>query len=136
MIALEMLGYFSDEPKSQSYPIKEMLFAYPERGNFIAVVGNKDSENFTEKFSAHLKQTSQIKVEMLIGDTSIPGVDLSDHASFWKCDFPALMLTDTAFYRNIYYHTAEDKIDHLDFRRFSKLTAGLVEALKSLDQQK
>lgn len=28
----------------------------------------------------------------------------SDHASFWKQDFPGLMISDTADYRNPFYH--------------------------------
>jgi len=135
MIALEMLGYFTDEPMSQQYPFPEMRMVYPERGNFIAVVGNKQSEELTNKFANSLKETSLIKTETLIADASIPGVDLSDHASFWRYHYPALMITDTAFYRNPHYHTTEDKIDYLNFKIFTKLVYGLSFALKKFDQQ-
>ncbi|MBC8183396.1 M28 family peptidase [candidate division KSB1 bacterium] len=134
MIALEMLGYFTDEPMSQQYPFPEMLMAYPERGNFIAVVGNKQSEELTNKFADLLKETSLIKTETLIADASVPGVDLSDHASFWRYNYPALMITDTAFYRNPYYHTTEDKIDFLNFKVFAKLVYGLAFAIKKLNE--
>ncbi len=134
MVAFEMLGYFSEEPNSQEYPLAEMKMAYPERGNFIGVVGNKHSEKFTEAFVKKLKDTSLAKVEFLIANSFMPGVDLSDHASFWKYDYPALMLTDTAFFRNPYYHTAEDKIDHLNFKKFARLVLGLNYTLRELDQ--
>jgi len=110
--------------------------AYPERGNFIAVVGNKQSEELTNKFAGFLKETLIIKTEILIADASVPGVDLSDHASFWRHNYPALMITDTAFYRNPYYHTVEDKIDYLNFRVFSKLVFSLARAIEKLDGQK
>jgi len=134
MIALEMLGYFTDEPMSQQYPFPAMRMVYPERGNFIAVVGNKQSEELTIKFADSLKETSLVKTETLIGDASVPGVDLSDHASFWQYNYPALMITDTAFYRNSYYHSTEDKIEYLNFKVFAKLVYALALAIKKLAQ--
>ena len=135
MIALEMLGYFTDEPMSQQYPFPEMLMTYPERGNFIAVVGNKPSEQLTKQFANCLKETSLIKTVTLIADASVPGIDLSDHSSFWKYNFPALMITDTAFYRNPYYHTTEDKIEHLNFKILANLVYALTAAIKNVDQK-
>jgi len=134
MMSLEMLGYFTDEPMSQEYPIREMLFAYPERGSFIGVVGNRESAKLTNSFSNFLKEAALIKVETLISDAEVPGVDLSDHASFWKFGYPALMVTDTAFFRNPYYHTSKDTADRVNFKKFTNVVHALEFALKRLDR--
>ena len=39
MLSLEMIGYFSDAPNSQRYPVAAMKLMYPSVGNFIVVVG-------------------------------------------------------------------------------------------------
>jgi hypothetical protein len=59
----------------------------------------------------------------------VPGVDFSDHSSFWNFDYPAFMITDTAFYRNPNYHTAGDRVDTLDYKRMALLVSGLKSAL-------
>jgi Zn-dependent M28 family amino/carboxypeptidase len=38
----------------------------------------------------------------------------SDHFPFWLIGIPALMLTDTANYRNPHYHTPGDTLETLD----------------------
>jgi len=135
MMSLEMLGYYTDAPMSQQYPVKEMTMIYPERGNFIGIVGNRRSESLTRFFSKSLKETNMIKLETLVADLPAPGIDLSDHASFWQQGYPAFMVTDTAFYRFPLYHTAEDRIGHLNFKKFSRLVYGLTIAVKKLDGQ-
>jgi Zn-dependent M28 family amino/carboxypeptidase len=62
----------------------------------------------------------------------IPGVAWSDHLSFWRHGFRAVMVTDTAFYRYPYYHSNEDTADKLDYERLAKLTHGLHAALYRL----
>jgi len=71
-------------------------------------------------------------VETLSTVSLVPGVDFSDHRSFWKMGYPAVMLTDTAFYRNPHYHASSDTIDTLDFRRMALLLDGLERAVRRL----
>ena len=40
MISLETIGYFSDAPRSQTYPVAALGAFYPKVGNFIGIVGN------------------------------------------------------------------------------------------------
>jgi hypothetical protein len=62
----------------------------------------------------------------------IPGIDFSDHLAYWNQGYPALMVTDTAFYRNPRYHTADDLPDTLDYRRMALVVDGLAAAVRAL----
>jgi hypothetical protein len=62
----------------------------------------------------------------------VPGVAWSDQVSFWQAGFPAVMVTDTAFYRYIHYHTPTDTADKLDFESMARVTAGLGKAVVAL----
>jgi Zn-dependent M28 family amino/carboxypeptidase len=132
MISLEMLGYYANEKEGQSFPFPLMSLIYPSTPNFIAVVGNLSSRNLVRKVKNSLKASSHIPVETLSAFSFVPGVDFSDHRSFWKMGYPAVMITDTAFYRNPNYHTEADTIDTLDFDKMSDLLIGLIQAAKDL----
>ncbi len=135
MVALEMLGFYTERKKSQKYPSYDMKDHYSNKGNFIAVVGNEDSRQLTINFAEHLKKTSLIKTETIIPFSRAHGIHLSDHSSFWKYQYPAIMITDTAFYRNPHYHEITDAIDTINFRYFTRVVYSLAHALKKLDQQ-
>jgi hypothetical protein len=135
MISLEMLGYYSDNEDGQSFPVPLMALMYPSTPNFIAVVGNLSSRSLVNKASVSLRKGGSIPVETLTTVSFIPGVDFSDHRSFWKTGYPAVMITDTAFYRNPNYHSEADRIDTLDFSRLSSLLGGLVQMAKDLSQK-
>lgn len=134
MISLEMLGFRTRTPGSQTYPPYVPADRYPDTGDFIAAVGNEPSQALTLGLSRVLKQTTpDLGVESLV----LPGraddfveVRLSDHCPFWEHDFKAAMLTDTAFFRNPHYHQATDTVDTLDIDFIRDICAGLVEYLK------
>jgi len=130
MISLEMLGYYADQKGSQLYPFPPFRFFYPDRGNFIAFVGNISSRHFTTKMRDAFRSRSSLPVETLHGISLIPGVDFSDHRSFWKFGFPAFMITDTAFYRNPNYHAPGDTADTLDYEKMAELIRGLHKAIR------
>jgi aminopeptidase-like protein len=109
-----------------------MSLIYPSTPNFIAVVGNLSSRNLVRKVKNSLRASCRIPVETLSAFSFVPGVDFSDHRSFWKMGYPAVMITDTAFYRNPNYHTEADTIDTLDFDKMSDLLRGLIQAAKDL----
>ena len=135
MISLEMLGYYSDKGGEQSFPAPFMGLMYPSTLNFIAVVGNLSSRSLVNKVTDSMRKGGSIPVETLTTVSFIPGVDFSDHRSFWKMGYPAVMITDTAFYRNPNYHKETDRIDTLDFSRLSSLLDGLVQMAKDLSQR-
>jgi len=127
MICLEMLGYYTDKKGGQTFPLPLMNLMYSSTPDFIAVVGNLTSRNLVDAVRTSLKQHSSVPVEALSTVSFVPGVDFSDHWSFWKMGYPAVMITDTAFYRNPNYHTERDTIDTLDFNRMTELLKGLLQ---------
>jgi Zn-dependent M28 family amino/carboxypeptidase len=131
MLCLEMIGYFSDKLQSQDYPVGAMKLLYPTVGNFIAVVGNMDSHKLTGKVKKEMQKTGQLPVYSINAPAKIPGIDFSDHQNYWKFGIPAVMITDTAFFRNQNYHTENDTIETLDFVRMTEVVRGVYQALIS-----
>lgn len=134
MVSLEMVGFTNRRPGSQKYPIGLRWF-YPEQGDFIGVVGNWRSGALLRKFSRLMRQVPGLPVETLtvLGNGFlIPQVRLSDHAPFWDLGFPALLVTDTSFFRNPHYHGPTDTLETLDLDFMSKVCEGVVNAVLHL----
>ncbi len=125
MLALEMIGWFSDAPGSQTYPVPGMTLLYPDKGDFIAIIGRFGDWSETREVKAAMRSAGDLPVHSMNSLALIPGVDFSDHLNFWAEGYPALMITDTAFYRNPYYHAAEDTYDRLDYARMAKVVEGV-----------
>jgi hypothetical protein len=138
MLCLESVGYYSPEPGSQSFPFPVfwLRWRYPTTGNFIAIVSNDDSQPLQTQVRDTLTTHMDLPVETYAGPWWIPGVDWSDHGSFWNEGYPAVMLTDTALFRNPHYHRPTDLPDTLDYRAMSELMHGLAGALVSLDERR
>jgi len=134
MISLEMLGSYSERPRSQRYP-PLFRFFYPERANFIAFVSNLRSRRALHRFSAAFRRHSQFPAEHVATFSWIPGVAWSDHLAFWRQGYRALMVTDTAFYRYSHYHAATDLPDELDYISMAAVTEGVAHAVASLARQ-
>ena len=125
MVSLEMIGYFRDEPESQNYPVSGLGLLYPDQGNFIAIVGAFNDVSNMRRIKALFKGASDLPVESINAPSSVPGVDFSDHASYWRFDMPAVMVTDTAFLRNPNYHESGDTPDTLDYARMAKVVRAM-----------
>ena len=134
MICLEMLGCFSDRPGSQTFPMPILKLFYPGTGDFIAVVGRVGEGRLTRRLKTAMRRGSALPVRSINGPRFLPGVDLSDHASYWDAGFPAVMITDTAFYRNPRYHTAEDTPETLDYARMAEVVRALFAAVLDLSR--
>lgn len=132
VIVMEMIGYYNDLWGSQSYPMALLNIIYPNRGNFIAVVGKTDQKEFTKKVKVGIKGTTDMPVYSINAPEIIPGIDFSDHRNYWAHGMNAVMITDTAFYRNKEYHKAGDTPDRLDYNRMAKVVVGIFETLKKL----
>ncbi len=132
MLALEMLGYFSDQPGSQGYPISLLKLIYPSRGNFICVVGSTSGLGITRAVKARMAGASSLPVRSINAPSAIPGIDFSDHLNYWHSGYPAVMITDTAFYRNPNYHSPDDTPETLDFQRLADVVRGLYAAIVTL----
>jgi len=132
MFSLEMIGYFSDEEGSQSYPLPLMWLFYPTRGNFIAVVGRLGEGRLVRQVKSAMAGASTLPVRSISAPTALAGVDFSDHLNYWQRDYPAVMITDTAFFRNRAYHTERDTADRLDYRRMGQVVSGVLAAVLEL----
>jgi hypothetical protein len=132
MFSLEMLGYYSDDPGSQHYP--EIIgWLYPDKGNFVGFVANLPSGKLLLQSLKSFRCNSDFPAEGLwIPENFVPDIRRSDHASFWDQNYPALLVTDTSFYRNENYHTLADTPDTLNYEKMAELTIGLISMLESL----
>jgi len=131
-IILEMVGYTSNE---QAYPMVLKLMGYPSKGNFIGIVGNRKSKKFGQSIFQSFKKNEQLPVETLfvpLNGRILPDTRLSDHSPFWDAGLPAVMITDTAFFRNPNYHTPQDTFDTLDYLFMAELVKSLLVTLKEL----
>ncbi len=132
MICLEMIGYYTNESESQHFPLPFFRWLYPDKGNFIALVSNIQSKGFLSKVKDSFKKGTDLPVETISTFSIIPGIDFSDHRSFWEFGYDALMVTDTAFYRNPNYHGMGDLPETLDYERMAKVVLGLRSAIEEL----
>jgi hypothetical protein len=131
-LILEMVGYTS---RRQFYPFVSRWPGYPAQGNFIGIVGNWPSRRFGHAVLRGFRKNRSLPVEALFlpfDGWILPATRLSDHASFWDAGWPALMVTDTAFFRNPHYHLPSDRIDTLDFSFMAQLVESLELALFEL----
>ena len=129
MICLEMIGFFSDREGSQHYPLPFMNLKFPKTGNFIALVGNRKSREFTHRMAGGFRKATDLPAITLNAPAIVVGIDFSDHWSFNKFGIPAFMVTDTAFYRNPNYHAPTDLPETLDYTRMAKVIEGLAGAV-------
>jgi hypothetical protein len=129
MICLEMVGYACHDPGCQQYPFPLMFLGYPKKGNFIGIVGNRKSAKFAAELFAKFQKNPGlpvVKLNVPFNGKILPAVRLSDHASFWDHGFKAVMVTDSAFFRNPHYHLPSDTMEKLDYRFMAELVESLL----------
>lgn len=131
MLSLETIGYFDAAPGSQHYPPLFSPF-FPDRGDFIGFVSNFGSRSLLMQAVTAFRAASDFPLEYLSTFDWVPGVDWSDHGSFWIEGYPAIMATDTALYRYPHYHSARDTPDKLDYARLARVTAALAAVVEKL----
>ena len=134
MIALEMLAYTDHRPGSQRLP-PHLAGIYPDIGNFIGLCGNEASRDFVQLLETGMRSIDGLPVESLLvpgAGEAIAEVRLSDHSSFWDVGYPALMITDTSFFRNPHYHRETDTVETLDLGFLERVTKGLVAGVERL----
>lgn len=131
MFSLEMLGTYCDEPGSQRYP-PLLRWLYPRQGNFVAFVSNLKSRGALRDAVRAFRTHSDFPCESLATLSLVPGVAWSDQLSFWREGYRAVMVTDTAFYRNPRYHTELDTPDRLAYPEMARVVDGLALAVLDL----
>ncbi len=135
-IILEMIGYFSEQDNSQQFPIGAMKYLYSSIGNFIAIVSDINNTAQTravkKRFSTALAKENLIDVGSINAPAFMAGIDFSDHLNYWKFNIPAVMITDTSFYRNKNYHTANDTYEKLDYDKMKAVVDATIATVLSL----
>jgi hypothetical protein len=131
MISLETLGYYSDEPGSQKYP-GGLGLLFPDRGNFVAFVGNTGSARLVRRAIGAFRKHAAIPSVGIAAPSLIPGISWSDHWAFWQFGFPAIMLTDTAPFRYPHYHLESDTYEKVQYDQLARVTIGVERMIQEL----
>jgi Zn-dependent M28 family amino/carboxypeptidase len=134
MASLETIGCYRDQPGSQSYP-PFFRFFFPNRGNFIGIISDFGSRPAMQRLAEAFRAHSEFPLQTVSTFRFIPGVSWSDHRSFWRHGYPAVMVTDTAFYRYRHYHAPTDTADKLAFPELAQVTLGLFGAFAVLARE-
>lgn len=124
---LDMIGYF-DEKLVQDYPVG-LKWVYPNHANYIAAVSNVQSYDLGAKYCEEMRTLNRLECQRLVAPSFVSGMEFSDHLNYWKFDIPAVMITDTAFFRNKNYHTEKDTLKTLNIGKMANVIDGLVNNL-------
>lgn len=126
MIALDLVGFYSDLPGSQRFPLPGLGLLYPDAGNFVAIVGDLGSGAAIRRVKSRMKASGAIPVYSFRAPARVPGVNWSDNLPFRERELAAVLVTDTAFMRYPHYHAAKDTPEKLDYERMAQLTHALL----------
>ena len=132
VLILESVGYTDDGEGSQIVPLL-VRAAVPRKGTFLGIIGNRRSKAIMDAFyriaRARVPDLLTIPYKVPFSGRFIPETRFSDHASFWNAGYPALMLTDTAMFRNPHYHTHHDRFGTLDFAFITNVTKAVLSVI-------
>jgi Zn-dependent M28 family amino/carboxypeptidase len=131
MICLDMIGYFSDEPGSQRFPDPFLEDVFTSTGDFIMVVGVDNQSAFSDKVYKLMKRDTKIKVHKMDLPLWSPLNGLSDQMNYQALNIQAVLINDTAFYRNPHYHLESDTMETLDFEKMSEVVNSCYRAIVS-----
>ena len=131
MLSIESIGYYDTEKGSQRYPFPLNL-AYPDVGDFVGFVSNLRSRSLLVRALAAFRAHATLPTQGAAAPSWVPGVWWSDHWSFCREGYPAIMITDTAPYRNPFYHTPQDTPDKLDYDRMARVVHGLTHVVRAI----
>ena len=131
MLSLETIGYYRDAVYTQHYPWPIGLL-YPSRGNFVGFVGDLGSRSLVRSAIESFRAAEQFPSEGAALPATFPGIDWSDHWSFRQAGYPAIMITDTALYRDPNYHRATDTPEKLSYDSLARVTRGVEAVVRQL----
>lgn len=132
MLSLESIGYYSEKRGTQQYPSFWLRLLYPSRGNFLAFVGNRSSKALVDDVTRTFKESKTLRVVSAALPDEMQGIGWSDHWSFWQEGYAAVMVTDTAPFRNPHYHQPSDRPDTLNYPYFTSAVIGLQRVINNL----
>jgi len=131
MISLEMIGYFTDARNSQTLPLSLLKLVYPDQGNFICFASTFKNFPLVNRVRKKFNRVSKFANETFLGPALVKGLLNSDHSSFIAHGYQAMMITDTAYYRNFNYHTPADRPETLDYEKMAAVVDGVVAMLEN-----
>lgn len=131
MLSIEAIGYYVDDLATQRYP-PPLNLLYSSRGNFVGFVGNVRSRKLVRHSLRAFRRSVMFPSEAAVAPETVSGVDWSDQWAFWKFGYRAVMVTDTAIYRNPHYHGATDTPNTVDYGRLAQVTTGLEGVVRTL----
>lgn len=131
MLSVETIGYYVSGAGTQRYPPPLDRF-YPDTGNFVGFVGDLKSRELVHEAITAFRRHTPFPSHGAAAPASIPGVGWSDHEAFWAAGIAAVMITDTAPFRNPYYHTRDDTPDRIDYERMTHVVDGLAAVVRQL----
>jgi len=135
MLSLEMVG-FTESAGLQHYPWF-LKGRYPATGNYLGLAANGRSRPLLDAVTRAMRTIPGLPVETMVlpgNGWVFPESRLSDHAPFWDRGYPALLVTDTSFFRNPHYHQRSDTVDTLDLDFLTKVTQGVVATIETLSK--
>jgi hypothetical protein len=124
MLTPETIGCYSDAPGSQRYPLP-LGPIVGDRGDFVAFVGASSASGLVKQCTAAFQAATPVRCAGAALPAWVPMAAASDHWSFWKNGYPALMVTDTAPYRYRWYHTPQDTPEKLNYEMMARVVEGL-----------
>jgi Zn-dependent M28 family amino/carboxypeptidase len=133
MYSLETMGSYSDAPGSQKYPFP-LGFLFPDRANFVSFVGLLNSRELLHDALRSFRSHTKFPTVGGVAPGFIKGIAWSDHRSFDREGFQALMITDTAPFRYQHYHEPTDTPDKVDNDRLARVVKGIERVIR--DQAK
>lgn len=112
-----------------------MKWLYGGRRDYISLVKKIGSGTFARQFSRRFKKNRQIRTQKVYAPAWVTGIDFSDHLHYWQLGYSALMITDTAFYRNENYHKVSDTLETLDLPKMGLVIDGVFLALMNCSER-
>ncbi len=131
MLSLDSVGYFDDQEGSQRYPEPLGLY-YGRKGDYLALVGDWSSAWLVRRSISAFRNSTRLPSEGSALPRMFRDIARSDHSSFWRFGYPAILLTDTAPFRDPTYHRPDDTPEHLDFKRLSLVLDGVENIARDL----
>ncbi len=133
MVSLEMIGYYSDKENSQGYPVGILKWIYGDKGNFITIVQKSFCGAFAKEFKKLSFKNNSIATKSFRTPSFLGGANLSDHENYWEFGYSAVMVTNSAFFRNHNYHTNLDKLQALNIPKMALVIDGVFRTLTHLE---
>jgi len=132
MFSLESVGFYVDRHEARSAPFPLSLLLKAWKGDFVAFVSDRSSKRLVTEAQQAFRLATDLEVRTFALPGFLPLVSSSDHRSFWREDYPAVMITDTGPLRNKRYHTGRDLPDKLNYDCMADLVFGLASVIARL----